>query len=115
MTAGVAVAEEYLKARPPVVVSGTLGVEAGDLRSLADQGRCVAQPGELVLKQRADFAGVELAGELEAGDERGRHAGDPAGSPPSCRLVFRAGHGLAKGELQVAYFGGREKRDRHGE
>src|SRR3984885_530367 len=83
-----AIAEEHLQPRPPVVVSGALGVVPGDVRSRTDQRRRVLKRGELLREQRADHGTVEVAGKLKAGDETRSHASDPPVRRAACLLVF---------------------------
>ena len=94
MAVRVVLAKEELEARTPVVIGGALGVEAGDIRSRAKQCRRVLQPRELLLEQRPDRGGVEVAGENETGDELRSHASDPPASPARLSPGFPAA-GLA--------------------
>ncbi len=68
--AGVAVGQEDLQPRAPVVVGGALGVEAEHLRALPQPRRAVAQAGERLAEQRAHHPGVVLPRQLETGQER---------------------------------------------
>jgi hypothetical protein len=79
ITGGVAVAEEDLQPRTPVMIGGALAVEAEHLRPRADQRCRVWQPREPLREQRADGRRVELAGKPQAGNEIGSHAIDTAG------------------------------------
>ena len=59
-----------LQPRAPVVVSGPGAVEAKYLRPRAEQRGSVVKARAGVIQQRPDNLGIELAGQLQAADER---------------------------------------------